>query len=129
MRKSKLMNWVVKPAMNDGYGHYTSGLTLTEFYEKNFVFKKVVNIADYYDMSTYDTYYAQYYDGTPFPMTNYYPWYSTLLILALDEDGNFWTFDSFWNNLVNWTDWDGTELPTDDAAITTFVTTKWQPYV
>jgi len=136
MRKSKLMNWVVKPAMNEGYGHYSTGLTITEFYEKNFSFKKIVNASDYYDLTYTGTddigqgWYEEYYDDTPFPMTNYYPWFSPMIILALDEDGNFWTFDSFWNNLVNWTDWDGTPLPdvNSQSVIDTFITTKWYNY-
>jgi len=132
MRKSKLMNWVVKPAMDHGFGHYSTGLTITEFYEKKFVFKKVVNLPDYMDMTTsedFQAYYTTNYDGTPYPQTNYYPWFSPLIILALDSDGNFWTFDSFWNNLINWTDWDGTPLPADNYnAIHTFITESWFNY-
>jgi hypothetical protein len=135
MRKSKLMNWVVKPAMDEGYGHYSTGLTITEFYEKNFSFKKIVDISTVTLTVSHDyqAWYTANYDGTPYPMTNYYPWYSPLVIFAVDEDDNFWTFDSFWNNTVNWTDYSGgtVTLPDvdDDTAVLDFLNTNWEPYV
>ena len=138
MRKSKLMNWVIKPATNNGYGQY-SGTTIADFYEKKFVFQKVIKLEDYLpitsgattrDMVFFQAMYASHYDGTPYPQTNYYPWFSPIIILALDKDGNFWSFDSFWNNTVNWTNYDTTTLPdvTSHAAINTFLTDKWLPY-
>jgi hypothetical protein len=115
-------------------------IILLIFIRLNFVFKKIVNVYDYlpfttggteYTTSGFQSYYESRYDGSPYPATNYYPWYSPMVILALDEDDNFWTFDSYWNNLINWTDWDGTELPDVDSetAVLTFIMSKWAPYV
>ena len=132
------MNWVIKPATNEGYGTY-SGTTLADFYEKKFVFQKIIKFEDYLPITTggtsvgldyFQSYYESQYDETPYPQTNYYPWFSPIIILALDKDGNFWSFDSFWNNTINWTDYDSTPLPdvTSTTAINTFLINKWLPY-
>ena len=126
MRKSKLMNWVVKPAISEVYyyGDYPT-FTLADFWSKKMAFKTIINVTDYYtNMTEFDNFYASAYSGS----TEYRPgWYSPLIICALDSDNHFWSFDSFFDNVVDWTDQSGLTIPTTQSEIETFLI-NWHAY-
>jgi len=131
MKFTKILNGVIKSAIASSkyYGNYGT-FTLDDFYTKKMAIKKIININDYFDSTTspsisdfndfYDAYYSEsveYKKG----------WYSPLIICVVDKDNNFWSFDSFYNNVVNWTIEGPLTIPEKPSEVTTFLT-AWSLY-
>jgi hypothetical protein len=131
MKFTKLLDWVIKPAVSEVnyYGSY-SGFTMENFYTKKMNIKKIINTNDYFNSTTspsttdFDVFYASYYSES-----NKYRegWHSPIIICALDNDGHFWSFDSFYNNVVDWTVEGPLTIPETESEITTFLA-AWTSY-
>jgi len=132
MRFTKLLDWVIKPAVSEVgfWGYHYTGFTMDDFYSKKMSIKKIINVNDYFDSTTdpspttFDLFYAAYYSGSTLYREG---WHSPMIVCALDENDHFWSFDSFYDNVVDWTEQGPFTIPETEAEITTFLA-AWTSY-
>lgn len=136
MKSSKLMQWVIRPAIacNQFYGTFPT-FTFSDYEKmrKNITnkTKKIINIKDYYNSSTNPTIeQISSWHSDQFGKSPYYTpgWFQPLIIFLYDNRGHVWSFDSFYNGAVNWTIESGiTKIPSD-SGMKKFLDVHWSPY-